>query len=32
MKIIATVRASEFVECTYHIDCGLGNQFVHWIA
>lgn len=32
MKIIATVRASEFLSRTYTIDCGKGNQFVHWIA
>lgn len=32
MKIIATVKASEFLERTYTIDCGNGNQFIHWIA
>jgi hypothetical protein len=32
MKIIVTVRASEFLERNYTIDCGQGNQFVHWIA
>ncbi len=32
MKIIATVKASEFLERTYTIECGNGNQFIHWIA
>jgi hypothetical protein len=32
MKIKATVRASEFVARVYTIDCGKGNQYVHWIA
>ena len=32
MKIKATVKASEFLERTYTIDCGNGNQFIHWIA
>lgn len=32
MKIIATVKASEFLERTYTIDCGNGNQYIHWIA
>ena len=32
MKIIAQVRASEFLTRTYTIDCGNSNQFVHWIA
>jgi hypothetical protein len=32
MKIKATVVASEFLKREYVIDCGAGNQFVHWIA
>lgn len=32
MKIKATVIASEFLKREYVIECGAGNQFVHWIA
>jgi hypothetical protein len=32
MKVIATVKATEFLERSYTIDCGDGKQFVHWIA
>ena len=32
MKIIVTVRASEFVARTYEIQVGAGNQFISWLA
>ena len=32
MKVIATVKATEFLSRTYTIDCGDGNQYCHWIA
>ena len=32
MKIIAKVQESEFVEKTFEIDCGLGNQMISWLA
>ena len=32
MKIKATVIETEFLKRDYIIDCGSGNQYVHWIA
>ena len=32
MKILAKVVYSEFVSREFEIDCGLGNQFVSWLA
>ena len=32
MKITAKVIESEFLTRTFVIDCGLGNQFISWLA
>jgi len=32
MKILCKVRESEFLTREFWIDCGLGNQFVSWLA
>jgi hypothetical protein len=32
MKVFAHVKESDFLTRDYTIQCGSGNQYVHWIA
>jgi hypothetical protein len=32
MKILAKVEESEFLTREFWIDCGLGSQYISWLA